>query len=536
MIKRRPTNFQPRNYLPPSNRQNPAQQTGNRQASPQQPTSFTTNPGDVVGGGQSFLPENATPAEYSQFLYDTGLQNVFQNYQQSIAILDENKQKALQDAYFIREMSMKYLGEYASNIGIGDVSGNLLDIYGQYQTNAAAIETNFGNLAANLQSTYESQQQSLFEQAMGRQMQAEQMTLAENAQTIGFNIATGRTNGMNWVEYLDSELASGNIDQQQYNVLYGRAYQSNQEQFTENLQSGFFGFNVDENGNRTPKTALEYLEENRYWLNPADYQRFRDQIEYGIQQEGTINVEVSPFTSSSTNWDFDMTNFLFDGRFNTSSINVTMTISGQPNTFTSSNETVSSGIANTLNERINARNGAFVSGQTIEMLNGDYYVWTSGPEGGKWSRLVNTTALTNQISKWTNSWTDADGVEQNPVASNWVFDNKDATYAKDGVTFNIKNKEWETTIQMEIGGQTKTFVYDYEYAGAPATGGAGNKASNDWDNAEVADVQAEYVRIHGDTQKDNATFFYKGQFYMLVQAGFGLFGKVWQFIRFKPQQ
>ena len=36
-------------------------------------------------------------------------------------------------------MSKKYLGEYASNVGIGDVSGNLIDIYANYAENLSYI-------------------------------------------------------------------------------------------------------------------------------------------------------------------------------------------------------------------------------------------------------------------------------------------------------------------------------------------------------------------------------------------------------------
>lgn len=95
------------------------------------------------------------------YLYDVGLQNIFQDYQQNVQTLSQAQQQSLQDAYYIREMSKKYLGEYASNVGIGDVSGNLLDIYGQYQQTVAGINTQFGGAELSLQQQYNQQRREL---------------------------------------------------------------------------------------------------------------------------------------------------------------------------------------------------------------------------------------------------------------------------------------------------------------------------------------------------------------------------------------
>ena len=95
------------------------------------------------------------------FLYDVGLQNIYQDYQRNIATLNQAEQQSLQDAYTIREMSKKYLGEYASNIGIGDVSGNLLDIYGQYQQMVASTRGTFQEREMSLQSQFETARSEL---------------------------------------------------------------------------------------------------------------------------------------------------------------------------------------------------------------------------------------------------------------------------------------------------------------------------------------------------------------------------------------
>ncbi|MFA6662295.1 MAG: hypothetical protein WCS56_04610, partial [Bacilli bacterium] len=92
--------------------------------------------------------------EMQKYLYETGLQNIFNDYNKQIANLDASKQKDIEDAYYVRELSKKYLGEYASNIGIGDVSGQLLDIYGKYQSNLNEINANFTELQTGLESSY----------------------------------------------------------------------------------------------------------------------------------------------------------------------------------------------------------------------------------------------------------------------------------------------------------------------------------------------------------------------------------------------
>ena len=126
--------------------------------------SSSTNSG--AGGGSStttpdVVSSTTAGTNPATFLYDVGLQNIYQDYQKSVANLNQQEQESLQDAYYIREMSKKYLGEYASNTGIGDVSGNLLDIYGAYQQNVAGIRSEFNTEERSLQQTYESTRREL---------------------------------------------------------------------------------------------------------------------------------------------------------------------------------------------------------------------------------------------------------------------------------------------------------------------------------------------------------------------------------------
>ena len=84
--------------------------------------STPTNPKDVeqVNFAQLAGGKNGS-LEIQKYLYETGLQNIFNDYNKQIANLDASKQKEIEDAYYVRELSKKYLGEYASNTGIGDV-------------------------------------------------------------------------------------------------------------------------------------------------------------------------------------------------------------------------------------------------------------------------------------------------------------------------------------------------------------------------------------------------------------------------------
>jgi len=118
---------------------------------PSQPEAPTTIPTE---GSQETTPTTVSTTNPQSFLYDVGLQNIFEDYQKQTQMLNQREQQSLQDAYYIREMSKKYLGEYSSNLGVGDVSGNLLDIYGQYQQTVSQIQTATGQAELGLEQQY----------------------------------------------------------------------------------------------------------------------------------------------------------------------------------------------------------------------------------------------------------------------------------------------------------------------------------------------------------------------------------------------
>lgn len=156
------------------------------------------------------IASSANPElEFQKYLYQVGLENIFSQYQKNIANLDSARQKDIQDAYFIREMSKKYLGEYASNTGIGDVSGNLIDIYGNYAENLAAINANYSALEAAYENKMLEESQTISQKLLGTEIQLKisgyESTVIEAQGVISRGIQTGDYGGYDNVEdYINS--------------------------------------------------------------------------------------------------------------------------------------------------------------------------------------------------------------------------------------------------------------------------------------------------------------------------------------------
>ena len=146
---------------------------------------------------------------FQQYLYQTGLENIFTQYQKNIANLDSARQKDIADAYFIREMSKKYLGEYASNVGIGDVSGNLIDIYSSYAENISDINANYNSLKTNYEAKMLEESQKTAQQLLGTEVSLQLSeyadTMLEAQNTIMNNIQTGDWGDFdNYEDYVNS--------------------------------------------------------------------------------------------------------------------------------------------------------------------------------------------------------------------------------------------------------------------------------------------------------------------------------------------
>lgn len=313
-------------------------------------------------GGVSLTPTNETETgaveknggnlfdfyESYKHLYQTGLQDIFNDYQRDIASLSKEKQKAVQDAYHIREMSKKYLGEYASNTGIGDVSGNLIDIYSKYQQNLADIESNYSGLEIGLTKTYEQNKLAQFEKILQNQYDMTIDQMEANAQKIAFNIATENTDGLSAWEYLQKSFTEGVISETDYMQIYNTIYNQGLEEIstviTNGLSTGSFGMN--ENGEEI-KDPIAYLDsvKEKYRLTDSDYAFWKMQIE-------TINATSNVNFVEAVNYRNANAGNMFQPYYD-------------PQYYTDSKENVGT---DSWVMRIKGENGEFLPGEYVQVL------------------------------------------------------------------------------------------------------------------------------------------------------------------------
>ncbi len=213
---------------------------------------------EVDGGGTGTPEENTTPtfdfeeavrspyglSELNNYLYDSKLQNIFKDYKENIATLNKQEQTNLQYAYYIREMSKKYLGEYASNHGINNVSGDLMSIYSDYQKNLGEIKANYDTLEMNLTQEYRNQKMTMFNEKMKSQYDMAITDFSTKSQEIMFNASIGKydTNLYNnGFEYLDDMFAKKEMSQEDYIKAYGTLRETTISQIETNLYNKNYG-------------------------------------------------------------------------------------------------------------------------------------------------------------------------------------------------------------------------------------------------------------------------------------------------------
>lgn len=243
---------------------------------------------------QEFAMSPYGDLELTKYLYESGLQNIFSDYQKNIQTLQQNEAQQLQQAYAIREMSKKYLGEYASNVGIGDVSGNLLDIYSQYAANIGDIQQNFAALEMNLTREYTMERMNTFNELLKTQYQIDvaelDNTAFEASNYVFENFATDVAGGL---AYLESQ--KDNMRPQDFDAIKQSYYQSNAQAVIDNISSGnpYFGFADLET--QTLKTQDQYLEEVQKWLSPEDFTRVKEIIALKeLYSDGSGEVNFDP--------------------------------------------------------------------------------------------------------------------------------------------------------------------------------------------------------------------------------------------------
>lgn len=158
-----------------------------------------------TGTGDVRLPDLAGGFDTQKYLLESGLQNIFNLYNKKIASLDAKKQKDIEDAYYVRELSKKYLGEYASNLGIGDVSGDLLNIYGNYQQNMNAINQKFEELSFNYETAFQKQKTDYEFKLADVQAQISEEERMNKIAEINYNLTMENyPDGMSRADYIES--------------------------------------------------------------------------------------------------------------------------------------------------------------------------------------------------------------------------------------------------------------------------------------------------------------------------------------------
>lgn len=404
----------------------------------------TPNPKPSDSG---FLPNQNM--EYINTLYETGLQNIFQDYEANLAKLNKQEQTNLQDAYYIRELSKKYLGEYASNLGIGDVSGNLLDIYGQYQSNVSNIKGQGDAQEMNLTQTYQNQRTQAMQEYAKAKFEAQGMQVDASSQDILTNVAMGETNGLSAFEYLDSR--RGELTQEAYTQVRAAIYSSTLDEVNNNLSTGYYGFKTDENGQRVPITdPLEYIEQYRGVLSDRDFKALEGYIKY--QQE------TAPATQKPVEGD---PSYLYSGSENVTSDSFGVEIAGaqyysvQPTKDKEGNLVDEGKLYDDteLNTLYAEESGVSVvpNGATyFDVQTQTYY----GYKDGKWYRMVSSggskaildNLTTEQMQKWSDSGNkktnEANGFKRHKDGDEITFNN--ATYkadrkSEDTIEFSSEN-------------------------------------------------------------------------------------------------
>lgn len=425
-------------------------------------------------------------SELKLSLYDSGLQNIFDDYMKQVDILNAEEKQAIDDAYVSRKIEEKYLGEYASNTGIGNVDGNLIDIYSNYQDNIQEISDNKDELQLNLQSEYDTAKKEAFNNILQTQYDIEVEKLDENAQNIIHNIAVGNTGDMTNFEYLES--VKDQMSTTDYNSVYETLYSSTLDEVSNGLTSGNYGYSTDENGNKTLITSpIDYINKYKDVLSNKDYNSLVDQINYSSETTASVNQ----VTDYNVMYNFSDTNGLSENskvfKFGDSEENYYAEIDNNVDLDTNAPQPVDSDTLNTYYEE--NYNGT-LNEQTVMVYRGTYYMF----ESGAWHRMVS-----HNVATTTSNYEE--------MQKSWHVDN--GTKTKTSVSGYSTNGERSDT--LEVSGSTYKEDRSTRF-GIMDTG----------DVNYDADLVEYFKEIHGDGNdgiKKNSVVYYNGKFYVYNKRG-----------------
>lgn len=365
-------------------------------------TSFETPKKTETSG---FASSAMGDLELTKYLYESGLQNIFSDYQKNIQTLQQQEAQQLQQAYVAREMSKKYLGEYASNVGIGDVSGSLIDIYSQYASNISDIEQNFAALEMNLSREYTQERMATFENILRTQYALEVSELDAVANEASqFVFTEFDTDVQGGLAYLDSQRE--NMREQDYEAVKDAYYRSNVDSVIANLSSDtpYFGFADLES--QTLKTQEQYIEEARQWLEPDDFRKVQEVIalkELVASNEGEIDFGEPNLSINARLYSTDPL-VTEDSEVYTIS-NTNFAVASQPivNDDVAFNSNITPDLLNQQFETQSGKSAAEAKQDDIVQYQGFYIL-----KEGQWHRMVNIglsnqtfdTLTANELKTW----------------------------------------------------------------------------------------------------------------------------------------
>lgn len=101
---------------------------------------YKNKEGQLIQSGSTGQDVNIDYFNQKNALYETGLKNVYEDYLIGKEAVKKAESQNLQDAYYIKEMSKKYLGEYGSNIGLSDLTPELANVYANYASNVSEVK------------------------------------------------------------------------------------------------------------------------------------------------------------------------------------------------------------------------------------------------------------------------------------------------------------------------------------------------------------------------------------------------------------
>lgn len=459
--------------------------------------------------------------DLQRYLLESGLQDAFNMYQTQVANLEVEQRQSLQDAYRIRELSKKYLGEYASNVGMGDVSGNLLDIYSNYAQNIGEIQGRFADLEAGLQQTFletkMKETAKILETEFNIQV-AELDALAADAMNFVFdNYGTDIQAGLLYIDSQQSVLRP-----QDYEALKRSYYKANADEVIANLSNpqAFFGFSDPESG--TAKTAEQYLEEAKAWLSEEDYNMARGMLAVRKQMEenqGSIEMPelvgsfIDPtmytddpgITSDSKIFELEL-----DGGIKVRYAESTLALGVDPEMqedYIAGDKGITSEV---LNKYYEDNFGPIADIQVNQVIyNQGYYRYTQNG----WRRLIPMGTGADNFDRFTKedyaTWNEQTLKETDGVSAGGVVINFDVgEQGYDSITYNGRTYLEDNSIgdykdefnnpDIDIAGLIKYLNETFE--------------PDDWEGSRRGNEVADYVM-------EGQIFFYQGKFYVYTADG-----------------